>query len=390
MVDTVRPVGELLFGLFALGQVPGSINEQDVRDMIVSISLETTDLSDLPRSPAGLPLGRLWIDPNTNALSIVTVFQPVNFVDFASLNGSGRLFAQGLKPGTQIWTGSASLGGGGAWLANGTFRAGPFAFGTLPGAGGLLASPSQTTRISTLFGGVGSVTPRPAQRMRATRTIGGAGSFSANGTRVAGVTSSQHWGAHGSVMALSNSNRTLTMDPGDQNAIYCAVGSVFKTSGKWYWEVVVSYPYWQTSVGLGNPSISIEGADTGFGSQLGIDLNSYGIFTNDDDTTHGFGNYDFSQDGNFDLPPVRDNMSIALDCDNWKWWIRLNGGRWNGDMSGTQNPATGAGGLEVPVDLQVGGVAPAISMTGDDGDNVTGNFASSTWNYVAPSGYSAM
>ena len=62
MVDTVRTVDELINSIFASGQLPKSINEQDVRDALVSISLETTDLSSLPRSPAGLAVGRLWID----------------------------------------------------------------------------------------------------------------------------------------------------------------------------------------------------------------------------------------------------------------------------------------------------------------------------------------
>lgn len=62
--QTVRSVHQLLTVLFADGQLPSSITEQDCRDMLVSLSLETADLSQLPTSSTGLASGRVYVDNN--------------------------------------------------------------------------------------------------------------------------------------------------------------------------------------------------------------------------------------------------------------------------------------------------------------------------------------
>lgn len=62
--QTVRSLHDLLTVLFADGQLPDSITAQDCRDMVVSLSLETADLSALPTSSAGLASGRVYVDNN--------------------------------------------------------------------------------------------------------------------------------------------------------------------------------------------------------------------------------------------------------------------------------------------------------------------------------------
>src|ERR1044072_602453 len=198
MTDTVRTVDELINTLFAQGQLPRSITEQDVRDLIVSVSLETTDLSSLPRSAAGRGLGRLWIDSD-KSLRMVTSVQPQNVVSFEQLGGLGGLFAQGLKAGGQTWTAGATLAGSGGLASSAIYRPGVSA--NLQGLGSLLAPPMQRMLASASFSGVGSISSAAVQRMRALRTIGGVGGLSADGQRLGNMV----WAA-GTNVTRQNSN----------------------------------------------------------------------------------------------------------------------------------------------------------------------------------------
>jgi len=382
MVDTVRTVDELLNSLFASGQLPGSINEQDVRDMIVSISLETTDLSSLPRAPDGLPVGSLWID-NSTTLRVVTTFIPANIVAFVSMRGSGSVFAQGLKPGTQIWPASAVLNGQGTPTFNGTLRPSNLASGQPAGVGNLIATPMISRANVVGLVGVGGFAAVARQRMRASRTIGGVGSLIANATRTS--SSPKAWAANPHIELLNaalTARNDYAYDLGGGFQAGTTVNA-FKTSGKWYVELAFGARSGETRYGIANPSWDTE-------TILGEGTTNWGVSDVWDGT--GIDYYDGGTifDWHAMAPPQEDGVvSVALDCDNWKWWNRLNGGDWAPWNGAEQNPATATGGMDIPTGLRSGGLSIACCMDhGEDSVDLLPTAAQ--WIYSPPSGFVAM
>jgi len=379
MVDTVRTVDELINSIFASGQLPKSINEQDVRDALVSISLETTDLSSLPRSPAGLAVGRLWIDQN-KALRVVTVFQPVNQLTFVSLDGRGRLFAQGLKPGAQTWLGSATFSGTGGVVGSPGVLGSPFAAAPLSAAGVLLAAPTRRILGVGKPSGSAAITGAAVQRMRGSRTLGGAGSFVGTGT--VGGGGLMTWAA-GPNVTRADGNLTFINGFAEFDVSWVATtGTVFKTSGKWYVEIQSPPRNQQMAYGIANPSFN--NADG-----LGGDENSWGLYDNWDGTGYDLYNGSTTYFSEV-VPPQEDSVvSLAIDCTNWKWWCRIDGGAWSSLGGGTQNPATNQGGMSIPTNLRTGGVSVAAAM--DGGQDIIHLYPSAaTWVYTPPSGFGAM
>lgn len=82
-----------------------------------------------------------------------------------------------------------------------------------------------------------------------------------------------------------------------------------------------------------------------------------------------------------------DRIDVAFDTGTALVWFRLNGGSWNPSVAGTQNPATGQGGMAVPF------AGPYYANWGADnntGDNITSNFDSANWVGAAPSGFTKL
>jgi hypothetical protein len=89
-----------------------------------------------------------------------------------------------------------------------------------------------------------------------------------------------------------------------------------------------------------------------------------------------------------DATPAGSTICSAIDLDTRKAWFRLNGGQWNG--SGTADPATGAGGIDVSALLPAGGqVYPWAAASPTLTPGGTANFGGSAFTYTVPSGYSA-
>jgi|ERR1044072_2785545 hypothetical protein len=68
--DTVRTIAELLTVIWADGQMDKQLTPQDARDTIISLALQRGDFSRLPRSTAGLPSGRAYVDPVSGQVSV--------------------------------------------------------------------------------------------------------------------------------------------------------------------------------------------------------------------------------------------------------------------------------------------------------------------------------
>jgi hypothetical protein len=144
-----------------------------------------------------------------------------------------------------------------------------------------------------------------------------------------------------------------------------------KSSGKWYWEVYVLF--WSTSgegPGVANATYTLNsdlGEDTN-----GISFRSGALRYNAGNTT-GMPTYD-----------TGDWLSFALDKDNNKLWVRVNGGNWNN--SGSDNPATNTGGYSISV---TGALYPTGFLAIEGAGQV---FVpqSRRWKYTAPSGFSEL
>lgn len=374
MVDTIRPVDDLLNNLFEDGQLVGSITEQDMRDAIVSIYLANVDLSALPRSASGLNVGRLWLD-NANVVHVVTQFQPALIIDHAlTFAGQGGLAADGRIPGVQIWSGASTLRGAGGLSARPTLVPGGILWAG-SGVSGLSATSVRRLVATARLAGTGGLSASAVQRQRASARFSGSGGVAGSATAVTGGVT---WGTVNSSITKSNGNLTVTKSSNDGVEGNC-LPTAFKTSGKYYWEIHVD-SYNNLGVGLGNPSVS-----TADGAGLG-DGNSYLYYT-----FQGVGGV--SANGTWQGQPdpfgTGDIISIALDIDNGGWWARVNGGGWAGAGGGGGDPVSNANPLLLSQISTTGGLGIMASL-GWVGEGVTLKAASSSWTYSAPTGFGPM
>jgi len=217
--------------------------------------------------------------------------------------------------------------------------------------------------------------------MRGSRTLGGVGSFAGNGTVV--NSTPLVWAAGANVTRENSNLRWRSSFPEGTESWVTTTGTKFKTSGKWYVEMYFPPRNLEQRYGIANPSFNPNDG-------LGGDTNSWGVTDDYDGTGHDF--YNGVTTYFYTIAPPGENsiVSIALDCDNWKWWSRIDGGAWSTLDGGTQNPATNQGGISIPSALRIGGVAFASSNLFGDGDYVDLFPTLASWIYTAPSGFSAM
>lgn len=84
-----------------------------------------------------------------------------------------------------------------------------------------------------------------------------------------------------------------------------------------------------------------------------------------------------------------DVVGMAVDFDNRKVWCRRNGGLWNGQAAGLQDPVSNVGGVTIPA----GTFGPAVSFGTINpggttaGNSMTMNFGKSAYANAAPSGF---
>lgn len=188
------------------------------------------------------------------------------------------------------------------------------------------------------------------------------------------MTISQAWNpAHaGPSAALSNSN--LTMTGGANYAV--AYGTISKTAGKFYWEVVVTRVGNETTInGVGNiASATTVSSQQGQGATFGW---------LDDGLVYQQG----AQVATWAVVTTGSRICLALDLDNKKIWGRLGtGGNWNNDVIANQDPANNIGGVTLDATIYASAVVPGCSAW-DATDNLVASFAFASWSGIAPSGF---
>lgn len=81
-----------------------------------------------------------------------------------------------------------------------------------------------------------------------------------------------------------------------------------------------------------------------------------------------------------------DNIGVAVDLVKQLIWFRKNGGNWNNDVIGNQNPDGAVGGISIASIIST--LRPAWG--GSATSSVTAKFASADWTYSAPSGFASI
>lgn len=173
---------------------------------------------------------------------------------------------------------------------------------------------------------------------------------------------------------LSNGNLTATH--GNTTTDSGARSTAWKTAGKWYCEVTIA----QTS-----GSFDCVGALLSTGTFNNFVSSSTNCVSTFKSTGNIWGSNAYSGK-TLGALTAGDIISVAMDLDARKAWLRKNGGNWNGLALGSENPNTGLGGVA----FATGGFAPAVGFGGTGsaaGDAMTLNAGKTGFAFPAPTGF---
>lgn len=246
----------------------------------------------------------------------------------------------------------------------------------LSGAGGLNVNAIRLggsfLTANATFAGAGALAPPAVARRIALATLAGAGRVRVDATGLSGM----QFATGNADNVLSGGNLIVTRS-GDDGRYASMVANRFKATGKFYCEVSMVLAAGQTTqsdvlFGIANASFPAGTLD----DYLGIDANSWGYFSGGEVT----GNV--STQGDAPTFATGNTVSIALDMTNFKWWVRVNGGAWNGGG----DPGLNSGGFVIPTALRTGGVTIGVT-TFNTGDKLTGVFSAANWTYTPPGGF---
>lgn len=163
-------------------------------------------------------------------------------------------------------------------------------------------------------------------------------------------------------VTLSNNNLTASVVSGTDSAVRTTRTITQKT----YYED--SFPGTGQAIGAGNSSAQLNGFF------VGGDANAIGIQSN--------GNVYINAGVVGSITPgiTSDKLGVAIDPIAHLFWVRLNGGNWNG--SPTANPATGVGGIDIS---SIPG--PLFGMVSSTNSSLTANFGASAYAFTPPAGF---
>jgi hypothetical protein len=182
----------------------------------------------------------------------------------------------------------------------------------------------------------------------------------------------------------SDKHANITLSNGDLTATTGATGFFgvrsisSKSAGKFYFEV--------TQTSAGSPGATASGIANA-SEALDFFVGGGGV------ANHGIG---WSGDGTVYMNGVGvaaiqtwaqgDTLCFAIDFDLELIWFRTNGGNWNNAAIGSQNPATGTGGIDFSAS---NGPYFAMVSLRTNGENNTTNFGGSAFAQAVPSGFTA-
>ena len=170
----------------------------------------------------------------------------------------------------------------------------------------------------------------------------------------------------GASVTLSGSNLVATVSSGTGS-----VRGTNKISGLTYFEMVIGATLSGSSrVGVCNPAQD-------FTTLLGVNANGVGYNA---DGTVKINNSNVATIATY---TTNNNIGVAIDPVNKLIWFRVNGGNWNNDVIGNQNPVGAVGGIS----FSSVGANFSPAWGGSATASATAKFASGSWTYTAPTGY---
>jgi len=173
-------------------------------------------------------------------------------------------------------------------------------------------------------------------------------------------------------VAFSNNNRTIeNTDAGYTGTVgYARLTTTFAKPVYFEYVVTSSNMYW-VSADIAPPWQNMPTASSG-GNNRGLGVIASGDFYSDNLSVYSI----------FGTPVSGDTICIAVNPVTGKLWARRNNGNWNN--SGSDNPATNTGGINIKA---LGPVLAVSASSAYIGGIFTGNFAVQHWNYTAPAGF---
>lgn len=148
-------------------------------------------------------------------------------------------------------------------------------------------------------------------------------------------------------------------------------------SGKYFW----SYKITATNNNECN-GVGIATASASTGGYCGHTAASLGYYS---DTGNVYGLANDTVYTTLAAPLLNGNIDVAVDTIIKKLWFRLNNGGWLNAAIGSQNPATGLGGISLAA-LSGTPIYPAFTLA-DPGNASLAAFSSGSWPYAAPAGF---
>jgi hypothetical protein len=149
------------------------------------------------------------------------------------------------------------------------------------------------------------------------------------------------------------------------------------SSGKAYLEITCTYSIiTDSNIGVATLAANLGSVGGNMIGSAAVDIFGGWMYINNSSTSHG----------NIGLFNSGDVLCLALDLGNRQIWFRRNGGNWNN--SGTANPATNAGGLDVSMLFTSAAAFPLATFV-DANLNETINAGASAFTQTIPSGFVA-
>jgi hypothetical protein len=174
-------------------------------------------------------------------------------------------------------------------------------------------------------------------------------------------------------VALSNGNLTAqgttTSDGGVRS-------TAARSSGKFYFEIT-----WSSNAGGGNTGCGIATIAAVLSSVGASAANAALVFVSGNIYVNG------SNVGSITMASAPFTICVAVDLPNSRIWFRSGNGNWNN--SGTANPATNTGGLDISALFPTNAAYALMSVNGATIPTYTANFGATAFAQAVPSGFSA-
>lgn len=178
-------------------------------------------------------------------------------------------------------------------------------------------------------------------------------------------------------IVLSNGNLTVGSTVSSAGGVRATAGGA--SGGKYYYEVsfVAGTAGSNTGCGIIPAANSITNwAAAGTGGLINLNFSSGQIYYSGSSTGITLGSLFASH-----------TICNAIDLVNNRFWARIDGGNWNG--SGTADPATNVGGINISSIFSGIAAYPAASMQAAVSPCSTANFGASSFAFSKPSGFSS-